>query len=161
MATFPKLPNVEIRDTGTPKGRGAFALQAFQLGAVVEVCPVIVFQCPHRGLPKEMQDHVFDWSDLDGTAGNNMQALGLGYGGMYNGDNPANMRYKAVINGAQPLMRFVAVRHIIAGEELTVNYSGKSGAAVSEGNRWFDERGIEPIRARAAVPQGVSIPTGT
>jgi uncharacterized protein len=145
MATLPKLANVEIRHTGTPKGRGVFALQAFQPGDVVEICPVIVFECPYHDLPAELQEYVFNWSDLDSSAGKNMQAIAMGYGGMYNCDNPANMRYEAVTEGAQLLQRFVADRQINAGDELTVNYSGKRGAAVSEGNRWFEGRDIVPI----------------
>jgi hypothetical protein len=145
MHTLPRLSNVEIRDTETPKRRGVFALQSFQSGEIVEICPVIVFQCPYDLLPKELQDYVFDWSDLDVNAPKDMQAIAMGYGGMYNGDNPANLRYEAVIEGVQLLQQFVAVRNINAGEELTVNYSGKRGAAVSQGNRWFEGRGIVPI----------------
>ncbi len=148
MPTLPRLWNVEIRDTDSPRGRGVFALQSFQSGEVVEICPVIVFQCPHDLLPKELQEYVFEWSDLDIKAQKEMQALAIGYGGMYNGDNPANMRYEAVVEGAQLLQRFAAVRNINAGEELTVHYSGKCGAAVSEGNRWFEARGIVPILSK-------------
>jgi uncharacterized protein len=145
MANLPKLINIEIRDTGTPKGRGVFALQAFQPGEVVEISPVIVFECPYDDLPSELQEYVFDWSDLDRSAGKNMHAIAMGYGGMYNGDSPANMRYEAMTAGAQRLQKFIADRPIKAGDELTINYSGKQGAALSEGNRWFDARGIVPI----------------
>jgi hypothetical protein len=145
MTILPTLPNVEIRNTATPKGRGVFALQAYQPGDIVEICPVIVFECPYSDLPVELQDYVFGWSDWDKSAGENMQALAMGYGGMYNSDNPANMRYELVTEGTQQLQRFIAARPIRAGEELTINYSGKRGAAVSEGNRWFDGHGIVPI----------------
>jgi hypothetical protein len=53
----------------SPKGRGVFALQSFQAGDVVEICPVIVFECPYDDLPAELQEYVFDWSDLDSSAG--------------------------------------------------------------------------------------------
>jgi hypothetical protein len=82
---------------------------------------------------------------LDKSAGKNMQAIAMGYGGMYNGDNPANMRYESVTEGPRLLQRFIADRGIQAGEELTVNYSGKHGASSSDGNRWFENRGIVPI----------------
>jgi hypothetical protein len=45
MAILPRLPNAEIRDTSTIKGRDVFALQDFQPGDVVEICPVTVFEC--------------------------------------------------------------------------------------------------------------------
>jgi hypothetical protein len=145
MATLPKLPNAEIKETGTPRGRGVFALQAYQPGDIVEVCPVIVFECPYNDLPAELQEYIFDWSDLDRTAGNNMQAIAMGYGGMYNCDNPANMRYESVTEEARLMQRFVADREIKAGDELTINYSGKSGASFSEGDRWFKGRASVPI----------------
>jgi hypothetical protein len=66
---------------------------------------------------------------LDSTAGKNMQAIAMGYGGMYNCDNPANMRYESVTEGARLMQKFVADREIKAGDELTINYSGKSGAS--------------------------------
>jgi hypothetical protein len=67
-----------------------------------------------------------------------MQAIAMGYGGMYNGDNPANMRYQSVAEGDRLLQIFMADRQIKVDEELTINYSGKRGAARSEGNRWFE-----------------------
>ncbi|MDB6106648.1 MAG: hypothetical protein JWO52_6647 [Gammaproteobacteria bacterium] len=62
----------------SPKGRGVFALQSFQASDVVEICPVIVFECPYDDLPAEPQEYVFDWSDLDSSAGKNMQAIAMG-----------------------------------------------------------------------------------
>jgi hypothetical protein len=112
MSTLPKLPNAEVMETGTGKGRGVFALQAFRPGDVVEICPVIVFECPYKDLPPELQEYIFDWSDLDSTASNNMQAIAMGYGGMYNCDNPANMRYQSVTEGARLMQKFVADREI-------------------------------------------------
>lgn len=79
---------------------------------LVALCPVIVFECPYNDLPAELQEYIFEWSDLDRTAGNNMQAIAMGYGGMYNCDNPANMRYESVTEGARLMRRFVAGREI-------------------------------------------------
>jgi len=139
------LPNAEIRDTGTPRGRGVFALQDFRTHEVIEICPVIVFECPYDELPPELQNYVFNWSDLDTRAVPHMHAIAMGYGGMYNCDNPANMRYEPVTGGAQLLQRFVAEREIRAGDELTINYSGSQGAAASDGNWWFEGSGVVPI----------------
>ncbi len=78
----------------------------------------------------------------------------MGCGGMYNCDNPANIRYESVTEGAQLLQRFVADRQIKAGDELTINYSGKRGTAFSEGNRWFEGRRIVPIFSTQQGSQG-------
>ena len=139
------IPNVEIKYTATAKGHGVFARQAFCVGDVVEACPVVVFHCPHRDLPRELQERVFDWSFLARVPEPDMQAIALGYGGMYNHANPASMRYEAATDNSIRMLRFVAVRGVSDGEELTVNYSGLGGVAQSDGNHWFDRLGIKPI----------------
>ncbi len=135
------LPEVCVKDTGTPKGRGVFALRAFAAGEVVEACPVIPLRTPYEGLPHDLKQIVFYW---EGPAGKSAtQALVLGYGSLYNHNNPANMRYK--IDRPELLLRFIAVRDIDPGEELTVNYNADGGAAVSDDDWWFKEKKIEPV----------------
>lgn len=133
---------VEIRETGTRKGRGVFALQALQEGDVVEVCPVVIFKTPTEVLPAELDVLVFDWGVLANTPGTD--ALALGFGSLYNDDNPANMRYEAV--PSQLLLRFIAVRGIDPEEELTINYSARGGGAVWHDDGWFDGMRVTPVR---------------
>jgi hypothetical protein len=139
------LPNVEIRDTGTEKGRGVFALQGFRVGDLVEACPTIVFQYPHRDLPRQLRERVFDWTVLAQMPERDMQAIALGFGGMYNHDNPANMRYEAIVDEPMSLLRFIAVRAVSTGEELTINYDGRGGVSPSGNNHWFERLGIRPL----------------
>jgi uncharacterized protein len=142
---LPVVPNVEIRDTGPLKGRGVFAAREFQTGEVVEICAAIVFRCPFDDLPRELQEVAFCWSGLAGLSEPHMQAIALGYGGLYNSKNPANMRYEAVAGAPHPLLRFIAVRTIQSGEELTVNYSAIGGGPESDesnDNRWFEKKNI-------------------
>jgi len=134
-------PPVEVRDTGTPKGLGVFALADFATGAVVEVCPVLLFRMPIDSLPGAFKLRVFDWQVLAGQP--QTHALALGYGSMYNSANPANMQFKALRAIRNPLIEFVAARLIKAGEELTVNYSGYGGAAESADNHWFQRMGVD------------------
>jgi SET domain-containing protein len=142
MVLFAKPPRVYIRDTGTAKGRGVFALNPFKSGEVVEESPVILISILREQLTQELRDIVFHW-DLraDGTA---ISALALGYGSLYNSDNPSNLRYET--DKIRLLIRFVAARDIASGEELTINYSGINGAPVSKGDSWFDEKRIKPIK---------------
>ena len=141
---------LEIRDTGTPKGRGVFALQALHEGDVVEVCPVVIFATPSEVLPEALDVLMFDWGVLANTPGTD--ALALGFGSLYNDDNPANMRYEAV--PSQLLLRFIAVRDIHPDEELTINYSARGGGAVWHDDSWFDGMPTAPVRTvpRTAVP---------
>jgi SET domain-containing protein len=133
----PTLPHACVRDTGTAKGRGVYALRGFREGEVVEVCPVVVLGKPYEALPGEIQKLVFMWRRREGLP--DVQALAFGYGSLYNNDNPANMRY--VADEQALALRFIAIRDIARDEELTVNYSGEPDAD----DWWFKEKNIAPI----------------
>jgi hypothetical protein len=133
-------PGVCVRDTGTSRGRGAYATRAHACGETVELCPVILFQGSFASVPAEVRQILFNWGVLAGTGP--MHCLALGYGSMYNHDNPANMRYEADV--ASRRLRFVAIRDITAGEELTVNYNAVGGGHESTADTWFTGHGIEP-----------------
>jgi len=137
------LASVELRDTGTPKGRGVFALQAFRVGDIIEVCPVVIFATPSETLPEAIDNLMFDWGVLANKPGTD--ALALGYGSLYNDDNPANMRYEAIPSEA--VLRFIAVRDIKADEELTINYSARGGGATWHDDNWFDHKNLTPVRS--------------
>ncbi len=135
-------PHVHVRDTGTAKGRGVFAARAFGAGEVVEECPVLLFRKPYETLHKELKNYVFHWPVPKGAR--STQALALGYGSLYNHANPASMRYET--DGEALVMRFIAVRDIAAGEELTINYNADGGAPVSDEDWWFEEKNIKLVK---------------
>ncbi len=136
-----KPPLIEIREAGTPKGLGVFAIDGFREGDVVELCPVVVFCAPYDSIPESLQHRIFNWSALAHQEPD-MQALALGYGSIYNGANPSNMRYESSDTGE--FLRFIAVRDVSADEELTINYSGDGGPDWKD-NDWFETKGIKPI----------------
>jgi hypothetical protein len=137
----------EVRDTGTAMGPGVFALRRFAAGEIVETCELEIFRMPFANLPQELKNRVFDWEFLagyEGTRTYSIHALAGGNGGMYNDNNPANMRYEAV--PGKELLQFIAVRDIEVGEELTVNYSSAGGGNTSQHDNWFKKRNITPLR---------------
>ncbi len=133
-------PSVCVKDTGTSRGRGAYALRAYTNGETVELCPVILFSGSFASVPAEVRQILFNWGVLAGTPA--MHCLALGYGSMYNHENPANMRYEADVRARG--LRFVAVRDIVEGEELTVNYNAIGGGHESATDNWFSGHGIAP-----------------
>lgn len=135
------LPDAEVRETGDARGRGVFALRAFTPGEIVEESPVVLIDAPFRDFPPEIRHIVFSWGKLCNSG--SAYAIALGYGTMYNHDNPANMRYQA--DPVNRVMRFIAVRAIAAGEELTVNYNAVGGGAEWADNNWFERMNITPI----------------
>lgn len=118
-------PAVEVKNTGTAKGLGVYAVRDFRLGELVEECPVIVFAVSDwENLPQKIKERIFDWSGL--TSGSSGQhALALGYGSLYNHANPASLKYSAV--RSTMILQFSANREIRAGEELTINYDMRAG----------------------------------
>lgn len=136
-------PSVYIKDTGTAKGRGAFASRAHAKGETVEACPVVLFSGAYTSIPEEVRQLLFNWGVLANTTSGH--CLALGYGSMYNHENPANMRYEADV--AARALRFVAIRDIAVDEELTVNYNAVGGGHESERDTWFTNMGIEPYTA--------------
>lgn len=129
-----------IQDTGTPKGRGVFATRALYKGDIVEICPVLPIACSYAELPADLRTTLFSWRVLAGAEG--VFGLALGYGSLYNHDNPANLRYAASGNGEG--LVFIADRHIAAGEELTINYNASAGATRSTEDNWFIDNQVVP-----------------
>lgn len=134
--------DIFVKETGTKKGRGVFSARKFSEGELVEECPVIVLIRPLDRLPPRLQTVVFNWGSLTKTSASN--ALVLGFGSMYNHDNPASLRYEASLENES--MRYIAVRDIKKNEELTINYNTGGGSHISETDSWFKARNIELIK---------------
>jgi hypothetical protein len=132
-------PYVEIRHTNSGKNLGVYALRNFRAGEVVEYAVLMMFGQRSKVLREMFKCYVFNMEKLSNKSGD---ALALGYGSLYNSANPANMRYEYV-DAPRPLLKFVAVRDITKGQELSVNYSGENGSHESVGNPWFEEKGID------------------
>ena len=135
-------PVVTVKDTGAPRGRGVFAARPFVLGEVVEICPVVIVRGRARVLPPEIRTIVFDWGVLSG-ASEPISAIALGYGGLYNHSDPANLRYDAL--APTPCLRFTAVRDIAAHEELTINYNAIGGGPEWHDDNWFERMGVRRL----------------
>ena len=134
-------PDVGIKDTGNEKGRGVHTKRRFEAGEIVEVAPVVIMD----DVPDSLQTYVFHWSCLAyGDENGNLSALTLGFGSMYNHNNPANMRYEADLENLA--MRFIAVEIIEEGTELTINYNTMGGGATCDDDNWFGRHKIEPIK---------------
>ncbi len=139
-ATRPALGHV--KDTGTPKGRGVFASRAIEEGEVIEVCPVIPLATRYADLPAELQRMVFDWHTLAQVR--DTSVLALGFGSLYNHDNPANARYAP---GPDRLSLVItASRRIAQDAEITINYNAAQGAPVSIADNWFAATGVTPFK---------------
>ena len=130
-----------MQDTHSARGRGVFAKRGFVAGERVESTPVILLDTPYTALPTEIKTYVFNWGDLCGIG--SAHALALGYGSLYNHDNPANLRYEA--DPSNLALRFFATHDIAVGDELTVNYNNPSGTQTANDNDWFVRMNVKPV----------------
>ena len=135
-----------VKDTGTNKGRGVFAGRTFMQGERVETAPVVAFEdCP---LPKILSDRIYQWTDSSNQ--HNMRAIALGHGSLYNHDDIANLRY--VVDPLASAIHYFALRDIVEGEELSINYHFSGGRApdgqpsLTE-NNWLEIHRAVRVRA--------------
>lgn len=135
-----------VADTGTAKGRGVFAARDFTAGEVVELAPVVLFDSSFGNLPSQIRELLFNWAYL--AESSTAHGLALGYGSLYNHANPANLRYEA--DPVNRVLRFIAARHVAAGEELTINYNATGGGNQSEQGTWFACHGVDEVEAKDA-----------
>ena len=133
--------DIYVKDTGTIKGRGVFALRDFAQGEVVEQCPVIILLRAYDELPPRIKTMVFNWGNLAKTTPS--YALSLGFGSLYNHANPANLLYEA--RPVDSTIAYIAVRAIKKDEELSINYNAGGGSHVSVADSWFKQHNIAPV----------------
>ena len=130
-----------VRDTGTARGRGVYATRDIEPGEVVEVCPVLFVPGSFGELSTELQRAVFAWGPL--TGGGDEYVVSLGYGGIYNHANPANLHYFA--DAQQRCLLFAAAVAIPSGAEMTINFNRLDGGVSSDDDSWFRAVGLEPF----------------
>lgn len=119
------------------KGRGVFAQQNFKKGEVIETCPVIVLHAEEIDSLEltELYNYYFAWGPDSKDA-----AIALGYGSLYNHSyNPNARYYKDFENG---LLKYVCIRDIQKGEEITINYNCDPEDKTPV---WFDLAGQENL----------------
>ncbi|MDN3635632.1 SET domain-containing protein [Neolewinella lacunae] len=107
-------------------GRGVFTARAIEAGTIIELAPVILLSAEDRALVHRthLHDYYFQW---DGE----QAAIALGLGSLYNHSGEPNAEFELDYDFEQ--IRFVALRTIAAGEEITIDY--RSGAPGME--LWF------------------------
>ncbi len=102
------------------KGRGIVATQAIAMGELVERSPVLPIAIKDSECPA-LNDYAFAWGeDVPGFEPGKECAIGLGYLGLYNHSKPSNVRLERHYTDNE--MSVHALRDIVPGEELTIDY---------------------------------------
>ena len=103
---------VEVRNA-RKKGRGVFAKRDITKGQIIERVPLLIVSWDEIA-DSELADYVFVYTETK-------VAIALGYGSLYNHSYCPNARYD---DDGRRVKIFSAIRNIVAGEEITVNYNG-------------------------------------
>ena len=100
-------------------GMGVFAAQEIEAGAVIEICPVILFPKAELAAVRQtvLDDYYFDWGD-DGE----WFAFALGNGSLYNHSYEPNADYG--MDFENKTIDIYCLHDIAAGEEIFINYNG-------------------------------------
>ncbi|HZR19022.1 MAG TPA: SET domain-containing protein [Verrucomicrobiae bacterium] len=114
-------PRLRVGSTKA-KGRGVFAGMPILAGEIIEAVPVIVIPAEQwqQVEPTVLALYIFNF----GPEGEHA-AIALGYGSLYNHSYLPNAEYRK--SWEERLIRFIALRDIAPGEEITVNYNGTPG----------------------------------
>ncbi len=109
---------IKVRRTKN-KGRGVFALKDFEIGEIVEKCPIINITPKERKRCEKtvLNNYIYPWRSTRSGS------IVLGYGSIYNHSFNPNADWKQ--NFKEEKMTYRALKEIKMGEEITVNYNGE------------------------------------
>ncbi len=101
-------------------GRGVFAAVKINAGEEIELCPVVIV--PEDQVPTLRRTELYNYYFMWGTNEEHHAAgICLGFGSIYNHSYSPNATYKKQLS--EHLIKFVALKPIDKGEEITVNYN--------------------------------------
>lgn len=108
---------IKFKDTGK-RGRGVFAEKNFKKGDILEKAPVIKLTPKERKICEKtiLNFYIYPWKSLHDAS------VILGYGSVYNHSDDANAKWVPLYKSR--VMKYVALKDIKKGEEITVNYNG-------------------------------------
>jgi len=96
-----------------------FTSEDIAAGTVIEISPVIIMSRKERELLDQtlLHDYIFEWGEKKDRC-----CMALGYVPVYNHSYESNCEYE--MDFEQEQISIKAVRKILAGEELFINYNG-------------------------------------
>jgi SET domain-containing protein len=113
------------------KGRGVLARQAFAVGDVIEVVPVLVVEDGDILDQTPLANYVYKWPTSETAV-----AVAFGYGSIYNHSYAPNARYDKFASGESAgTIRYTAIKPIAVGEEIIINYNGDPA---DQSPMWFE-----------------------
>jgi SET domain-containing protein len=102
------------------KGRGLFANENFNVGDVIEKCPVLILsgEDSDKVEKTEIYNYTFEWPEKEGL---DQSAIVLGLISMCNHSSNPNAEFECAFS--EKVMVIQAVKPIKKGEEITISYT--------------------------------------
>ncbi|MFX1275694.1 MAG: SET domain-containing protein-lysine N-methyltransferase [Promethearchaeota archaeon] len=124
---------VEVKYISPKKGKGLFAKQKIKKGTIIEIAHIILISNDdyERIQDTSLYNYIFIWDDPKKP--NYMNALALSICQFINHSYEPNIKY--LYNYKNQTIKYLAIRNIEEGEELTVNYNGIVG---DKSPVWFE-----------------------
>jgi len=113
------------------KGRGIFAGIKFDIGDMIEICPVLILSENERSIihKTSLHNYYFVWGDNEKKA-----AIALGYGSLYNHSSDPNAQFTPSYE--EGVIYIESLKKIEIGDEILFNYID----LYSEEKLWFSEK---------------------
>lgn len=118
-------PPTKIVIKNTPdKGRGVFALSSIKKDEVIEIAPIIILN-KHDSKVVNDKTSVLYYYSLEQVR-LSRDCIMLGYSSLYNHSDRPNCDWEYDDDREHKFIRIKALRNIVSGEELTINYDDSS-----------------------------------
>ena len=113
---------IEIKLISPKKGRGAISKKLIPKGTVLEEAHICLLSEKDYGKIENtiLGNYIFDWDDPEGDP-EYRSALAMSQAEFFNHSYAPNLQY--IKDFKKQVIRFVAIRDINRGEEITINYN--------------------------------------
>ena len=114
----------EVKYISPKKGRGVFAKKNIKKDTIVELANIILIPNTDYELIQDtiLYHYVFEWDDPK-NKGEKTNAIAFSICQFFNHSYNPNLKY--FYDYKNSTIEYVAIKDILKGEELTVNYNGK------------------------------------
>ena len=125
---------LEVKYISPKKGRGVVAKKKILRGKLVDVTNVVLIPNNDYNLIQDtiLYHYIYEWSDPK-NKGEYTNAIAFGVCQFFNHSYNPNLKY--IYDYENSTIEFVAIKDILKGEELTVNYNGR---VKDKTPVWFD-----------------------
>ncbi len=115
---------LEVKYISPKKGRGVVAKKKILRGSLVEIANVVLI--PNNDYDSiqdtSLYHYIYEWSDPK-NKGENTNVIAFSICQFFNHSYTPNLKY--IYDYENSTIEYVAIKDILKGEELTVNYNGK------------------------------------